>query len=326
MRIAWAVLMGVTGALVTAVVGDLVSEEVRTRLERLPAAFIRLAGRWVPADARDEVTDEWLAELAYILRGTESLPISRLVRGTRFAMGLLRGAPAIGRELGKADEDFEAMADALVPQRVDQAAKRVLDVTLAGLMLVLVAPVMAVIAAAIRLTSPGPALFRQVRVGHRQSSFEMLKFRTMYRDIDDDSIHRTHVTATLAGSAVPVDGVRGIYKLSGDPRVTSIGRLLRKTSLDELPQLINVLRGHMSLVGPRPVLPWEAELFEPRHRVRFAVKPGMTGLWQVSGRALLTMQQALDLDVEYARRRNLAIDLVTLLRTILAVLRSTDAY
>jgi lipopolysaccharide/colanic/teichoic acid biosynthesis glycosyltransferase len=175
----------------------------------------------------------------------------------------------------------------------------------------------------IRLTSPGPPLFRQVRVGHQLSTFVMLKFRTMHHDIDD-GIHRAYVTVMLAGRPAPADSDHGIYKLTGDPRVTSIGRLLRKTSLDELPQLINVLRGEMSLVGPRPVLPYEAELFEPRHRTRFSVKPGITGLWQVSGRAVLTMQQALELDVEYASRRNLTLDFATILRTIPAVLRSRD--
>jgi lipopolysaccharide/colanic/teichoic acid biosynthesis glycosyltransferase len=218
------------------------------------------------------------------------------------------------------------MAQALPSNReaLDRAAKRAIDILLAGVLLALLAPVMLVIAVVIWVTSPGPPLFRQVRVGHQLSTFVMLKFRTMYRDIDD-GIHRAYVTAMLNGRAVPADPDRGIYKLTGDPRVTAIGRLLRKTSLDELPQLINVLRGEMSLVGPRPVLPYEAELFEQRHRSRFSVKPGITGLWQVSGRSVLTMQQALDLDVEYARRRNLALDLATLLRTIPAVLRSRDA-
>jgi lipopolysaccharide/colanic/teichoic acid biosynthesis glycosyltransferase len=303
MRIAWAVLMGTTGALVTAVVGDLVSEEVRTRLERLPAALIRLAGGWLPANVRHEWTDEWLAELAYILRGTESLPISRLIRGTRFAADLLLGARTIGRELGQAEEGFQEIADGLLPQRVYLAAKRVLDITLASLLLLLTAPVMLGIALMIRVTSSGPVIFRQVRVGHRQSPFMMLKFRTMHQGIDD-TIHRSYVTAMLTGEAAPADAERGIYKLTRDPRVTPIGTFLRKTSLDELPQLINVVRGEMSLVGPRPVLPHEVELFEPRHRVRFAVKPGLTGLWQVTGRKLLTMKQALDLDVEYARRHN----------------------
>ena len=209
-------------------------------------------------------------------------------------------------------------------ERFDLATKRVVDVVLASLMLVMLSPVMLIIAITVRLTTPGPAHFRQVRIGHLLSPFVVLKFRTMHQD-NDDAIHRSYVRTMLAGSAVPADGVRGIYKLAGDPRVTPIGKFLRKASLDELPQLVNVLRGDMSLVGPRPVLPWEAGLFEPRHQVRFAVKPGITGLWQVSGRSVLTMQQALELDVEYVRRRSLALDLVTLLRTIPAVLRSRGA-
>src|SRR5215213_5575855 len=205
-------------------------------------------------------------------------------------------------------------------ERLERAAKRAMDVVLASGMLLVFSPAMLVIAILIRLTSPGPVLFRQVRVGYWQSPFVMLKFRTMHQGIDD-TIHRSYVTAMLAGEAAPADAERGIYKLTRDPRVTRIGSFLRKTSLDELPQLINVLRGEMSLVGPRPVLPYEAELFEPRHQARFSVKPGITGLWQVSGRSQLTMQQALDLDLEYAVRRNLALDLATLLRTIPAVLR-----
>jgi lipopolysaccharide/colanic/teichoic acid biosynthesis glycosyltransferase len=217
----------------------------------------------------------------------------------------------------------ESHRSGTVGHLLDQAAKRAIDILLAGVLLVLLSPVMLTIAIVIRLTSPGPPLFRQVRVGHQLSTFVMLKFRTMHHDIDD-GIHRAYVTVMLAGRPAPADSDHGIYKLTGDPRVTSIGRLLRKTSLDELPQLINVLRGEMSLVGPRPVLPYEAELFEPRHRTRFSVKPGITGLWQVSGRAVLTMQQALELDVEYASRRNLTLDFATILRTIPAVLRSRD--
>jgi lipopolysaccharide/colanic/teichoic acid biosynthesis glycosyltransferase len=217
----------------------------------------------------------------------------------------------------------ESHRSGTVGDMLDEAAKRAIDILLAGVLLALLSPLMLAIAIVIWLTSPGPPLFRQVRVGQRLSTFVMLKFRTMHHDIDD-GIHRAYVTVMLAGHPVPADPDRGIYKLTTDPRVTSIGRLLRKTSLDELPQLINVLRGEMSLVGPRPVLPYEAELFESRHRARFSVKPGITGLWQVSGRAVLTMQQALDLDVEYASRRNLALDFATLLRTIPAVLRSRD--
>jgi lipopolysaccharide/colanic/teichoic acid biosynthesis glycosyltransferase len=209
-------------------------------------------------------------------------------------------------------------------ERVDGAAKRAMDVLLASLLLLVLSPVMLAIALMIRLTSPGPPLFRQVRVGYWQSPFVMLKFRTMHLGMDD-VIHRSYVTAMLAGQAVQADAERGIYKLTRDPRVTSVGRFLRKTSLDELPQLINVLRGEMSLVGPRPVLPWEGKLFGSWDRVRFAVRPGITGLWQVTGRNALTMQQALDLDVEYALHRTIMLDLVILLRTIPSVLFSRGA-
>jgi lipopolysaccharide/colanic/teichoic acid biosynthesis glycosyltransferase len=208
--------------------------------------------------------------------------------------------------------------------RVGRIAKRTIDVVLASLMLLMLSPVLLIVVMMIRLTSPGGALFQQVRVGHRGSPFVMLKFRTMHQGLDD-AIHRAYVTAMLSGRADPADAKHGIYKLVGDPRVTSIGKFLRKTSLDELPQLVNVLRGEMSLVGPRPVLPWEAELFEPRHQVRFAVKPGITGLWQVTGRNTLTMQQALDLDVEYALRRTILLDLTILLRTMPTVLLSRGA-
>lgn len=209
-------------------------------------------------------------------------------------------------------------------ERLDRAAKRAMDVLLASGMLLAFSLAMLVIAVLIRLTSPGPVLFRQVRVGYWQSPFVMLKFRTMHQGIDD-TIHRSYVTAMLAGQAAPADGERGIYKLTRDPRVTRIGGFLRKTSLDELPQLINVLRGEMSLVGPRPVLPWEGKLFKPWDRVRFSVRPGITGLWQVTGRSALTMQQALDLDVEYALRRTIMLDLVILFRTIPSVLFSRGA-
>jgi lipopolysaccharide/colanic/teichoic acid biosynthesis glycosyltransferase len=203
-----------------------------------------------------------------------------------------------------------------VTERLDHAAKRAIDLVLAGLALALLLPVMVAIAIAVRLTSPGPALFRQVRVGHLRKPFVMLKFRSMYEGCDD-AVHRAYVTRMLTGDTAPADPARVIYKVTGiaDPRMTPIGWFLRKASLDELPQLINVLRGEMSLVGPRPALPWEVELFEQRHHLRFAVKPGITGLWQTSGRSMLTMRQALDLDVEYVRRRSFGLDLLIILKT-----------
>jgi lipopolysaccharide/colanic/teichoic acid biosynthesis glycosyltransferase len=148
----------------------------------------------------------------------------------------------------------------------------------------------------------------------------MLKFRTMYVD-SDDRLHRDYVRRLLAASTGDDCATEGLYKLAADPRITPVGRWLRTASLDELPQLINVLRGEMSIVGPRPVLPWEAPLFSPRHGTRFQVPPGITGLWQTSGRNRLTMTEALDLDVQYAEQVSLWLDLQILLRTIPVVLR-----
>ena len=205
-----------------------------------------------------------------------------------------------------------------------RALKRLIDVAGATLILLVLSPLFLLIAAAIALTSPGPVLFRQTRVGYKESSFVMFKFRTMYVD-RDDSAHRAYVTALLTEGECPNGGTDGVYKLSDDPRITRVGALLRRTSLDELTQVFNVLKGDMSLVGPRPSLPWEVELFEPRFHLRFAVRPGITGLWQVSGRNTLTMREALDLDVHYARNHRLVSDLGILLKTIPAVVRGGGA-
>jgi lipopolysaccharide/colanic/teichoic acid biosynthesis glycosyltransferase len=183
---------------------------------------------------------------------------------------------------------------------------------------VLLGPLMLFLMLLVRVTSPGPGLYQQARLGRGKRTFKLLKLRTMYVN-NDDRVHREYVTRQLTGDQSDADGRRGLFKLENDPRVTPVGRWLRRTSLDELPQLINVLKGDMSLVGPRPVLAWEAELFAPEHQRRFDVKPGITGLWQVSGRSRLTMQQALDLDAEYVRRRSVAFDLLILLRTVPAL-------
>jgi lipopolysaccharide/colanic/teichoic acid biosynthesis glycosyltransferase len=200
---------------------------------------------------------------------------------------------------------------------------RVLDVVVSGTALVVAAPLMAVIALVVAGTSRGGPLFRQVRVGRNEELFVMYKFRTMYAGCDDRA-HREFVRRVLLGTAPPV-GAGGVHKIVDDPRVTPVGRLLRRSSLDELPQLLNVLRGDMALVGPRPVLPWEAALFEPEHRARFLVRPGITGLWQVSGRSRLSMTQALDLDVTYVRTRCLRRDLRILLRTVPVVVSCRGA-
>lgn len=205
-------------------------------------------------------------------------------------------------------------------RRVYLAAKRSVDLILAVLALVMLIPLMAVVALLVRLTSPGPALFRQTRVGRDGRPFTMLKFRTMTCGCSDQ-LHRDYVRHLLSDDPLMPGAPSGAYKLGNDPRLTPIGGFLRRTSIDELPQLLNVLRGDMSLVGPRPMLPWEAELLTDRYADRFTVPPGITGLWQTSGRSTLTMRQALDLDLAYTARRGMSLDLRILLKTALVVLR-----
>ncbi|HZC42134.1 MAG TPA: sugar transferase [Streptosporangiaceae bacterium] len=201
-----------------------------------------------------------------------------------------------------------------------ETAKRVVDVVLSLALILLTAPLLLVLCGLVRLTSAGPALFRQQRLGRDMRPFTLLKLRTM-RVGEDDRIHRDYVASLLSAKQPPAAIGSGLYKLDGDPRVTRLGGWLRRTSLDELPQLVNVLRGAMSLVGPRPMLAWEAEQVGRPYRNRFAVKPGMTGLWQVSGRSRLPLRRALELDVEYVARRSLAADLAILARTGPAVFR-----
>jgi len=208
---------------------------------------------------------------------------------------------------------------ATAPDRV----RRVFDVAAALLLLLACLPVLVLIALVITATSPGGFLFRQVRIGKNGQPFTIYKFRTMYAGCDDRA-HREYIRRVLLG-APPPPGAHGLCKLVDDPRVTRVGRLLRRCSIDELPQLLNVLRGDMALVGPRPVLPWEAALFEPRHRPRFDVRPGITGLWQVSGRSRLSLSEALDLDLQYVRDRCLRLDVVILLRTVPTVLTCRGA-
>jgi lipopolysaccharide/colanic/teichoic acid biosynthesis glycosyltransferase len=206
------------------------------------------------------------------------------------------------------------------PQTAKEAAKRMTDVVMSVALITILAPLLLLLWCLVRSTSAGPALFRQERVGRNMRRFTMLKLRTMYVD-NHDQIHRNYVIHLLSADRSDAEGPGGLFKLDRDPRVTRLGAWLRRSSLDELPQLFNVLRGEMSLVGPRPVLPWEAELFEERYRPRFLVKPGITGLWQVSGRSRLTMREALELDVEYAVRRSFTLDLIIILRTGPAILR-----
>jgi lipopolysaccharide/colanic/teichoic acid biosynthesis glycosyltransferase len=207
-----------------------------------------------------------------------------------------------------------------------ETAKRAADLALSLIAIIILTPLWLLLWLLVRSTSNGPALFRQERLGRDKHPFTLLKLRTMYID-NDDRIHRDYVTGMLATGAANgagagasrATGASGLFKLEADPRVTRLGGWLRRSSLDELPQLINVLKGEMSLVGPRPVLSWEADLFGEPYQRRFAVKPGMTGLWQVSGRNRLSMREALELDVEYVARWSFMFDLVILFRTVPAL-------
>jgi lipopolysaccharide/colanic/teichoic acid biosynthesis glycosyltransferase len=204
-----------------------------------------------------------------------------------------------------------------------EAIKRGLDILCSLTLLLLLVPLIALIAILVKLGSPGPALFRQVRIGQTMKPFTMLKFRTMYVGVDH-RVHHQFVSAFIKGGEM--SGGAGFFKLTNDPRITPIGRILRKTSLDELPQLWNVLRGDMSLVGPRPPLPYEIEEYKPWHRRRLLeAKPGITGLWQVAGRSRTTFDDMVRLDLRYAGSRSLWIDLKILLATPAAVISGKGA-
>jgi lipopolysaccharide/colanic/teichoic acid biosynthesis glycosyltransferase len=201
---------------------------------------------------------------------------------------------------------------------------RCVDVVIALTLLLVLSPLLALIALAIRLDSSGPALFRQRRLGVRLEPFTVNKFRSMHQGASA-SVHRQFVLSLIAGEKPPPAEHGPRFKLAGDDRVTRVGRFLRRSSLDELPQLWNVLRGDMSLVGPRPSIPYEVEHYPPTWFTRFEVKPGITGLWQVSGRGELTVPEMIELDAEYVRRRSLRLNTLILLRTIPAVLSSRGA-
>ena len=227
--------------------------------------------------------------------------------------------------------------------RLVNASCRALDIVVSAALLILASPLLLALAIAIRIDSRGPAIFRQERIGRARKPFTVNKFRSM----QVGSTHETHREFVLtlikgephehlvsgderAGGADGDDRAGGdaplFYKMISDPRVTRVGRLLRRSSFDELPQLWNVLRGDMSLVGPRPPIPYEVEHYPAEWLARFAVKPGITGLWQVSGRSTVTVAEMVRLDIEYAQRRTVWLNMWILLRTIPAVLSTRGAW
>jgi lipopolysaccharide/colanic/teichoic acid biosynthesis glycosyltransferase len=210
-------------------------------------------------------------------------------------------------------------------------SKRLIDIIGSAMFLLVLVPVFLAIALAIKLTSKGPVLFKQQRIGQYGRPFTFLKFRSM-RVNNDNSVHREYVTKLIAGEAIKhaIDDTKkqdSVYKLTQDPRITRFGLILRRSSVDELPQLINVLRGDMSLVGPRPAIPYEVAAYQTWHRRRvLEVKPGITGLWQVNGRSRLTFDEMVRLDLRYAKTCSPWLDLKIILRTPRAVLSGDGAF
>ncbi len=194
--------------------------------------------------------------------------------------------------------------------------KRLLDIVTSSLAILVLLPFLPFIALAIKLSSPGPMLYRSLRLGKNGRPFVFYKFRSMVAD--------AHATRNILLHLNEVDGP--VFKLSNDPRVTRVGRFLRRTSIDELPQLINVLRGEMTLVGPRPPIPEEVEKYEPWQRRRLDVTPGITCLWQISGRSRLGFNEWMRLDLQYIQNRSFGLDMKIILRTIPAVLSRDGAY
>ncbi len=226
--------------------------------------------------------------------------------------------------------------------RASLSLKQVLDFTVAGLILTLTSPLFLLVALCIKATSSGPVFFVQQRVGRGGRSFRCYKFRTMQHN-SDDGAHREFARNFIRGSGSNGNGhhakaeangnghthhVTGatIYKMTRDPRITRVGHMLRRTSLDELPQILNVLRGEMSLVGPRPPVLYEIEHYQDWHKRRLAAKPGITGLWQVSGRSSVPFDEMVQLDLYYIDHRSTLMDLWIMARTLPVMVKGDGAY
>jgi lipopolysaccharide/colanic/teichoic acid biosynthesis glycosyltransferase len=221
----------------------------------------------------------------------------------------------------------QPVAHVISEPRLLTALRRAFDLVFAGTMILLLSPLLIGVVIAIRLDSRGSALFRQRRVGLGEREFTLFKFRSMRLDADPRG-HQAYVTALIKGGdgeGMPDGGRKDLYKLAVDDRITPVGRWIRKWSVDELPQLFNVVLGDMTLVGPRPAIPYEVSEYPTWYLERFSVKPGLTGYWQVSGRSERTYEEMVRLDIEYAERRSLTLDLSILVKTPWIVLSRKGA-
>jgi lipopolysaccharide/colanic/teichoic acid biosynthesis glycosyltransferase len=215
-------------------------------------------------------------------------------------------------------DDEAAAPIAVLPRRSRPRYKRPLDLIAGTVLLILAAPVAAVVAVVIKVSSRGPVLFLQERIGQDNRPFVMYKFRTMQHGTDT-SLHRAYFAQYRQGIAAPGQSGK-IFKLQRDPRIIPLGGLLRRLALDEIPQLFNVIKGDMSLVGPRPALAYEVADYSERDRLRLLAKPGITGLWQIKGRDVVDFDTMIDRDLEYISRQALALDLAILVATVPALI------
>jgi len=215
-------------------------------------------------------------------------------------------------------DDLDVLPEQVAPRRL----KRAVDFFVALILVCLISPLFLVVAFLVWYHDRGPVLYRQERVGWRGRPFAILKFRSMYVNNDDSALREAVERALKGEDGLTVDGS---FKLAADPRVTPVGRVIRALSIDELPQLLNVIRGDMSLVGPRPALAWEMDLFPPEFRRRTDAVPGITGLWQVSGRSRVSTMEMLRYDLSYVDNQSLWLDTKILLRTIPTLVRRDGA-
>ena len=211
---------------------------------------------------------------------------------------------------------------------VKSKTKRIIDIAISASGLLFLSPILGIIAALIKLDSPGPAVFKQKRVGLNGKLFEFYKFRSMYQNAPSQK-HKTYIKKLIHGEPKLRNDSkkkRKVFKLASDERVTRIGRIIRRTSLDELPQLVNVLKSEMSLVGPRPAITYEVEMYKDWYKRRLSVRPGITGLWQISGRSERTFDEMVELDLEYIDNWSLFLDLKALWKTVFVVLKRKGAW
>jgi len=256
----------------------------------------------------DRVSETLRSNLSALQFNQISISFHLFPEDWKHELPIRQSNPTLYPDLSKRDEAKKGFS----------TTKRSMDVVGSALALIVLSPILLIIAAVIKLTSPGPVFFRQKRVGQHGASFVFLKFRSMHVN-NDASAHKKYVEQLISGKAdrKPASGnANGVFKMTNDPRITKIGAFLRRSSLDELPQFINVLRGEMSLVGPRPPIDYEVAAYDIWHRRRvLEAKPGITGLWQVHGRSRVTFDEMVRLDLHYARTWSPWMDIKIMFRT-----------